>query len=113
MRTIQTRGTVTEDRKLTIDVPSDVAPGEHQVVVVIDDISGSDLAAIAQGGGAFDWLEDEPDLYSDDDGEPPDEQWAGARADVLRELGLVAVPWRSWPRDSTFSRDDIYADDGR
>jgi hypothetical protein len=112
MRTIHTRGTVTEDRKLTIDVPSDVAPGEHQVVVVIDDISGSDLAAIAQGGGAFDWLKDEPDLYSDDDGEPIGKPRA-ANADLLSELGLVAVPWRAWPQDSTFSRDDIYTDDGR
>lgn len=25
------------------------------------------MAAIAQGGGAFDWLADEPDLYSDAD----------------------------------------------
>ena len=29
-----------------------------------------DLAAAAQHGRAFDWLEDEPDLYSPDDGAP-------------------------------------------
>lgn len=28
-----------------------------------------EMAAIAQHGGAFDWLADEPDLYSWDDGE--------------------------------------------
>jgi hypothetical protein len=32
--------------------------------------TGADLAAIAQHGGAFDWLAAEPDLYSLDDGEP-------------------------------------------
>lgn len=29
-----------------------------------------ELSAIAQFGGAFDWLADEPDLYSLEDGEP-------------------------------------------
>ena len=70
MRTIETRGVVTPDQKLTVDVPADVAPGEHQVIVVIDDLPSEDLAAVAQHGGAFDWLADEPDLYSDEDGEP-------------------------------------------
>jgi hypothetical protein len=70
MRTIQTRGTVTPDRKLTIELPADVEPGEHQVVVVIDDLLSRELAAVAQHGGAFDWLEDEPDRYTDDDGAP-------------------------------------------
>jgi hypothetical protein len=70
MRTIETRGTVTADQKLTIDVPPDIAPGEHQIVVVIADLPSTDLAAVAQHGGSFDWLEDEPDLYSDQDGEP-------------------------------------------
>lgn len=28
-----------------------------------------ELAALAQNGGGFDWLADEPDLYSADDGE--------------------------------------------
>ncbi len=29
--------------------------------------SGEELAYLAMQGGAFDWLDDEPDLYSDDD----------------------------------------------
>lgn len=32
--------------------------------------TAAELAALAQHGGAFDWLADEPDLYSSDDGEP-------------------------------------------
>ena len=70
MRALQTRATVTSDRKLTIDVPSDVAPGEHHVIVVIDEMPSQELAAVAQAGGSFDWLADEPDLYTDEDGEP-------------------------------------------
>jgi hypothetical protein len=35
-----------------------------------DELSMSDLAALAQDSGAFDWLADEPDLYTIDDGEP-------------------------------------------
>ncbi len=31
--------------------------------------SALELAALAQHGGAFDWLADEPELYSDEDGE--------------------------------------------
>jgi len=113
MRTIQTRGTVSEDRKLTIDVPPDVTPGEHQVVVVIDDVPGGDLAVVAQHGGAFDWLDDEPDLYNDQDGEPVGETHTQTRLALLNEMGLTALPWRAGSNNSTFSRDEIYADDER
>ncbi len=34
------------------------------------DLSQKETAIIAQEGGAFDWLKDEPDLYSVSDGEP-------------------------------------------
>jgi len=37
MRTIETTVSVTEDRKITIQVPSDIVPGEHKVVIVIDE----------------------------------------------------------------------------
>ena len=33
-------------------------------------VTASDLATIAQHGRAFDWLAEEPDLYSRSDGEP-------------------------------------------
>ena len=32
--------------------------------------TAAELAVLAERGGAFDWLADEPDLYSADDGEP-------------------------------------------
>jgi hypothetical protein len=69
VRTIQTRGTVSPEGKLTVALPPDIAPGEHQVVIVIDDVPSQDLAVISQHGGSLDWLDDEPDLYSDQDGE--------------------------------------------
>ncbi len=33
-------------------------------------LPSTELARIAQEGGAFDWLADEPDVYDADDGEP-------------------------------------------
>lgn len=40
MKTIQTMVRVGEDRKLTVQLPEDVPPGEHAVVVVIDERPG-------------------------------------------------------------------------
>jgi hypothetical protein len=37
---------------------------------VEDEVSATDLAILAERGGAFDWLGDEPDVYTPDDGEP-------------------------------------------
>jgi hypothetical protein len=37
------------------------------VLVEVKDAGDLSLAAIAQAGGAFDWLADEPDLYTDAD----------------------------------------------
>ena len=36
----------------------------------LNDFNGQDLTAVAQHGGAFDWLHNEPDLYTEDDDEP-------------------------------------------
>ncbi|MDZ7361230.1 MAG: hypothetical protein ONB46_10955 [candidate division KSB1 bacterium] len=35
-----------------------------------EELSAAEMTLIALQGGAFDWLQDEPDLYSDTDGEP-------------------------------------------
>jgi len=37
MRTIEKTATITADGTLTVQVPHDIPPGEHQVVVVIDE----------------------------------------------------------------------------
>ena len=45
-----------------------VAAGSRvHVLVEVSDPADLPLAAIAQAGGAFGWLADEPDLYSDAD----------------------------------------------
>lgn len=50
----------------------------HVLVEVVDERPGAlPMAAIAQVGGAFDWLADEPDLYTDADLARPPPQWAG------------------------------------
>jgi hypothetical protein len=38
--------------------------------ILQDDISSEELMRWTIQGGGFDWLEDEPDLYSLEDGEP-------------------------------------------
>lgn len=37
MRTIETTATVTSDGKIIMQVPADIPPGEHRVVMVIDE----------------------------------------------------------------------------
>jgi hypothetical protein len=37
--------------------------------VAPDDLSSAEIVKVIAGGGAFDWLADEPDLYSIADGE--------------------------------------------
>ena len=37
MRTIEATTLIAEDRKLVLQLPSDVRPGEHRVVVVLDE----------------------------------------------------------------------------
>lgn len=37
MRTIETTATVAEDGKLTMQIPPDIEPGEHKVVIVIEE----------------------------------------------------------------------------
>jgi len=37
MTTLETKAVVTPDHKLTVEVPAEVRPGEHRVVLMIDD----------------------------------------------------------------------------
>ncbi len=36
----------------------------------VDEVTPGELAAVAERGGALDWLAEEPELYSTGDGEP-------------------------------------------
>ena len=44
MLTIQTKATVTPERLITLSVPAEVVPGEHQVILVIEAASPPELA---------------------------------------------------------------------
>ena len=35
-----------------------------------EEVSSHDIASLARDGGGFDWLDEEPDLYDEDSGEP-------------------------------------------
>lgn len=48
-----------------------------EVVVGGDEADALPVAALAQAGGAFDWLADEPDLYTDADLVRPSPRRAG------------------------------------
>jgi len=37
VRRIETKGTVDDDGQLSVQVPEDIAPGEHKIVVLIDE----------------------------------------------------------------------------
>ena len=41
-----------------------------KLVSLTDEVTSTELAALAMSGGSFDWLADEPDLYDDTCGEP-------------------------------------------
>jgi hypothetical protein len=47
-----------------------LAGGAPVVPPRVESPTSAELAHVAQRGGSFDWLPEEPELYSADDGEP-------------------------------------------
>ncbi len=47
-----------------------LAGGKPMHPAAYEDVSPDQMAALVEKGGTFDWLKNEPDLYSLDDGEP-------------------------------------------
>lgn len=47
-----------------------LAGGKPMHPVAYEDLSPDQMATLVEKGGTFDWLKNEPDLYSLDDGEP-------------------------------------------
>ena len=58
-----------EAREVSTELARRGVAGATRVHVVVNVLEADDLpmAAIAQAGGALDWLAEEPDLYSDAD----------------------------------------------
>jgi hypothetical protein len=74
MTVIRTTAVVGADHMLHIALPDDVPTGLVEVEVLItpdqaESLPLGDIEGAAAHGGSFDWLTDEPDLYSSTDGE--------------------------------------------
>ena len=87
MRTIETTAWVAEDGTLTIQVPPDIPPGNHAVVVVIEE----QAAPVA---------ENEPDPEASARLEEFIKNWP------VHDLG-------PWPENLSLRREDMYDDWGR
>jgi hypothetical protein len=55
MKAIETTAVVGDDRRLTVQLPLDVAPGPHQIVVVVD-APGNELQGIVNDSFDFSGL---------------------------------------------------------
>ena len=56
------------DGVLRLPKEARLAPNAHLAVLVLDeDESGAEIRTLADAGGAFDFLKEEPELYSDTD----------------------------------------------
>jgi len=73
MRTIETTATITAEGTLTVQVPSDIPPGPHRIVVVIDDQPDMpdtrplhDFPVIHVGAWPADLSLRREDMYGDD-----------------------------------------------
>lgn len=103
MKSIETLATLAEDGTLTAKIPPLIAPGEHQVVIVIDE---SRSRAMLQ-----EQLQQAPPkidgLVTADGVEAKAEQQSSAR----EPLRFSAYPVGLVAEDFTFRREDLY-DDG-
>lgn len=72
MKTIETTAVVGEDRKLTVQLPPDVAPGRHRIVLMVDEPEAraastlDDFPTIDVGPWPDDLSLRREDMYGDD-----------------------------------------------
>ena len=96
MRTIEATARVGEDGTLTVRVPPDVSPGEHKVVLVIEEHSMGRVTAASVEQAA----ESEDTPSTDERRRRFIEDWP------VHHVG-------HWPAGLSLRREDIYGDDGR
>lgn len=75
MTVIRTTAVTGDDHMLHLALPDDAPTGPVEVELMItpepeETPTSDELARLAQHGGSFEWLADEPDLYTSADGEP-------------------------------------------
>ena len=99
MRTIEVTARVNEDGTLTVRVPPDVTPGEHRVVLVIEE-QVARAATIADAGSADQVDSSEGTLSAAERQRRFIEDWP------VHHVG-------HWPAGLSLRREDMYGDDGR
>lgn len=74
MKAIETTGTVDEEQRLVLDQNLKVSKGQHVRVIILipesDDIPESEWLKAASQSESFAFLDQEPELYSLNDGKP-------------------------------------------
>ena len=96
MRTIEATGRVSEDGTLTVRVPPDVTPGDHKVVLLIDEDAASPTVPASS----------EPDTSSEDSLSDAERQRRFVESWTVHHVG-------NWPEGLSLRREDMYGDDGR
>lgn len=73
MKTVETQATISEDGTLTAKVPSDIKPGEHRTVILIDESQKTDTKRLPlqfpvdhYGSWSQDLSLRREDMYGDD-----------------------------------------------
>lgn len=89
MVTVEGKATVTEDGKLTMQMPASVTQGEHRVVLVIEERS-TPLSREEKIGDTIETVEAESSA-----------------------LGFPAINVDHWPEDFSLRREAMYAEWGR
>jgi hypothetical protein len=99
MRTIETTARVSEDGTLTARVPPDVAPGDHHVVLVLEERAANGLT-VSHGGTAG-------QTSASRESRHPEER----KRQFIEEWPVHHVV--DWPEKLSLRREDMYGDDGR
>jgi len=65
MRSIETTVTVSADGKLTLQLPADIPPGQHRVVLVIDERIDSPVSSTYEIDAAFAEMSDDAEYQAE------------------------------------------------
>ena len=96
MRTIEATGRVSEDGTLTVRVPPDVTPGDHKVVLLIEEHTAS-----TGGAGIVEQAASSEDALSTDE----------RRRRFIEDWPVHHVT--HWPEGLSLRREDMYGDADR
>ena len=104
MRKIETIVTVV-DGKITIPVPPDLSPGEHNILVLIDEALATNSGKALRSG-----LKNRKVAAFAQDRRPP-ERLSGIYETASNNFPVIHA--ESWPADLSLRREDMYGEWGR